>query len=41
MRTPFTGYKICEDNEKEEKIVEWNQEIYQAPENDYSKPGNG
>ena len=35
MRTPNTGYKIFEDNEKEEKIIKRNPQIHQAPEDDY------
>ena len=29
MRTPFTGYRIFEDNEKKEKTSSGHQEIYQ------------
>ena len=39
MRTPFTGFKIFEDNEKEKKVIKRNPQIYQAPEDDYSKAG--
>ena len=37
MRTPFTGFKIFEDNEREEKTIPGHQEIHQTPEDDYSK----
>jgi len=41
MRTSFTGFKIFENNEKEEKIIKRNPQIHQAPENDNSKIGQG
>ena len=41
MRTPFTGFKIFEDNEKEEKIIQGYQEIHPSPEDDNSKIGQG
>ena len=41
MRTPFTGFKIFENNEKEEKIIKRNPQIHQAPEDDNSKIGHG
>ncbi|MBL7092294.1 MAG: hypothetical protein ISS24_02735 [Candidatus Omnitrophica bacterium] len=41
MRTPFTGYKILEDNEKEEKTIKRNPQIHQAPEDDNSQIGRG
>ena len=41
MRTPFTGFKIFEDNEKEEKTIAGHQEVHQAPEDDNSKISQG
>lgn len=41
MRTPFTGYRIFEDSKDEEKVAPGDQEIHQAPEDDYSKLGQG
>lgn len=41
MRTPNTGYKIFEDNEKKEKAIQGNQEIHPSPEDDNSKIGQG
>ncbi len=41
MRTPNTGYKIFEDNEKEEKVIQGNPQIYPAPEDDNSQLGQG
>ena len=40
MHTPFTGYKIFKENEKEE-IGSRNQKIYQAPEDGNSRIGQG
>ena len=37
MRTPFTGFKIFEDNEKEEKTIAGHQEVHQTPEDDNSE----
>ena len=39
MRTPFTGYRIFEDNEKKEKASSEHQEIYPSPKDDYQKNG--
>ena len=41
MHTPFTGYKIFEDSKNEKEVVPRNQEIYQTPEDDYSRVGQG
>ena len=41
IRTPFTGFKIFEDNEREEKTIAGHQEIHQTPEDDYSKISQG
>ena len=37
MCTPFTKYKIFENDENEEKIILRAPEIYQTAEDDYSK----
>jgi hypothetical protein len=39
MRTPFTGYRIFEDNEKKEKTGSGYQEIYQKAKVDNQENG--
>jgi len=41
MRTPFTGFKIFENSEKEEKIIKGYQEIHSSTEDDNLKIGQG